>query len=157
MEIQLRLFMMFIRALVSIRCMKWTLILSAASLLGPKIAEQISRKIAGEHGPLRRTLGTLGESTPLPRPLRVRWINTACGDGINSPNISATIAETFFFLLLFFFVLFCFFLSCLCTSLQNGRDYTYCYSSISRYWRVHQRYWWLSQFTCFLYQHSGIL
>ena len=103
MEIQLRLFMMFIRALVSIRCMKWTLILSAASLLGPKIAEQISRKIAGEHGPLRRTLGTLGESTPLPRPLRVRWINTACGDGINSPNISATIAETFFFFVFFLF------------------------------------------------------
>ena len=60
---------MFIHALVFIRCMKWTLILSAASLRGPKITEQISRKIGGEHGPLRRTLGTLGESNPLPHPL----------------------------------------------------------------------------------------
>ena len=54
-----------------------------------------------------------------------------CGDGTNSPDVSATIAETFFFL------------SCLCyfipfsfspaTSLQSGRDYTYCYSSVCRY------------------------
>ena len=68
MAIQLRLFMMFIHAVVSIRCMKWTLILLAASLRGPKIIEQISRKIAGEHGPLRRTLGTLGENTQCKRP-----------------------------------------------------------------------------------------
>ena len=174
MAIQLRLLMMFIHAVVFIRCMKWTLILSATSLRGPKITEQISRKIGSEHGPLRRALGTLGESNPLPHPLLVPWIinNTIiiiimtmmmmmmmiiinCGDGTNSPDVSATIAETFFFL------------SCLCyfnpfsfspaTSLQSGRDYTYCYSSVCRYWRVHQRYWWLSQFTCFLYQHSGIL
>ena len=69
MAIQLRLLMMFIHAVVFIGCMKWTLILSAASLRGPKITEQISRKIGSEHGPLRRTLGTLGESNPLPHPL----------------------------------------------------------------------------------------
>ena len=177
MAIQLRLLMMFIHTVVFIRCMKWTLILSAASLRGPKITEQISLKIGSEHGPLRRTLGTLGESNPLPHPILVpRMINNTiiiiiiiimmmmmmminCGDGTNSPDVSATIAEIFFF---FFFLL-----SCLCyfipfsfspaISLQSGQDYTYCYSSVCRYWRVHQRYWWLSQFTCFLYQHSGIL
>ena len=112
MAIQLRLFMTFIHAAVSIKRMKWTLTLQAASLHGPKITEQMSRKIACEVGPLRRFSGTLGESTPLPHPFRVPWVNTACRDGTNSPIVSATMFETFFLirLMLFYsvFVLFCY-------------------------------------------------
>ena len=97
MAIQLRLFMTFTRAAVSIKRMKWTLTLQAASLHGPKITEQMSQKIACEVGPLRRFSGTLGESILLPHPFRVPWVNTACRDGTNSPIVSATIFETFFF------------------------------------------------------------
>ena len=48
--------------------MKRTLILLASRLHGPKITEQISRKIAGKDWPVRRTLGTLGESNSSPTP-----------------------------------------------------------------------------------------
>lgn len=43
MAIQLRLFMTFTHAAVSIERMKWTLTLQAASLQGPKITEQMSQ------------------------------------------------------------------------------------------------------------------
>ena len=68
MEIQLRFFMIFIHAAVSIRRMNWTLILSATSLHEPKITEQIARKIAAVNGPLRHLLGTLGERPSPPPP-----------------------------------------------------------------------------------------
>ena len=93
MEIQLRFFMIFIHAAVSIRRMKWTLILSAASLYEPKITEQIARKIASVNGPLRRLLGTLGERPPPPPP---SCSLSKCRDGTNSLNVSAMIVETFF-------------------------------------------------------------